>query len=293
MSKDNIPADLSHEDYLRYARALEAFESLSGDLSYPENTIIMRDFKTLALLYASTKFGNEKLVVLRKKISVAELIDGDARGKSYKETTLWTMIDPKIKLLDAVILQGLYNINMQIKQENKIHTTSLNAFTETASQEISLALQNQNLSLQHFVSALKVHVALGGEVPVIAGGVFWEPRITFGVLPPNYEQEGLGYHATLASAHLAIYNLIVTNSETLTKDTPWGDFDKIGEPSEWNRLRLEWLSQMSFPEILSWYKQANFPIKIDFLIKKHTISSLTPPLVELKGLHQINLLVEH
>ena len=286
---NNEEEQILSNTYLAYKKALIAFEALSDeDLEGEVAKQTIENFKAVAIAYASSPFGFRKIENLRKEIRGKKWAKNQMEENKQKTNPpsrrFAILVDnyPKNVALREIISTVTLRKN-QVK-DLKVYSPSLNHVPL----EIATALENQDLSLAHFIRALKVHQALGADIPIIDGSVLWHCFFTKGRWEDTVKKT-IGYFSSKKMAYLAIANLIFNKSEGATHETPWGILDNIDDPTEWNSKRLEWFNQASFQEMIDWYCKIEKLDEFDFYIKKHQVGVMPLETFEPKGLMDVDL----
>lgn len=286
---NNKEGQTPSDTYLAYKKSLLTFESLPDeDLEGEVAKQIIEEFKTIAIAYASSPFGFRKIETLRKEIHSEEWAKNQTEENKQKTKSerrqLSILVDkhPKNVALEEIISIVAFGKN-QVK-DSRVYSPSLN----NVPLEIATALENQELSLAHFIRALKIHQALGADIPIIDGSVLWHCFFIKGRWEDTVKKT-IGYFSSKKMAYLAIANLIFKKSEGATHETPWGILDNIDDPTEWNSKRLEWFSQATFQDMIDWYCKVEKIDEFDFYIKKHQVASMPLGTFEPKGLMDVDL----
>ena len=133
--------------------------------------------------------------------------------------------------------------------------------------------------------AIRVAIALGAEVPVIAGSTLYEVRSSYSDYD-EYTQDALAFYSTEKEAENHILDLYYTQYSMSVKNAPWGQRteSKDGRLNlpiwDWYLARKTWFESHSFKEISDFfenkatYGSAGFR-QTDLEIVKHEVSSFS------------------
>lgn len=252
--------------YPAYAKAMEEYHKTN--MLTPEN---ISAITLAARAYASTPFGAKK-------------INSDIE-KFYSEEVEGLVIEDSIKSMIS-ISQSIYEgsgmvalLNESLKKgyelsreydlrEQEIKQASIMQIS-TASPELCKALEEQNLSLDTFFTALRVAKALGADIPVLEGSSIFEVTYTTGSYDTYYEGS-LGYYPTYEQANKVIEEHLFRVSED-EEETPWGNIKDFDNPLEWENKRLDFFRN-HFDEARQWFASDRYGTEGEtFEIKTHQV----------------------
>lgn len=283
----------AEELYFEYEEARIAFEALDeSELLSDVGRQVIGDFETIASYYALSKFGYEKVKALDAKIHDIEVtrvlndIDEKKITKSQRRKLMSSVEElPKVLALSNALSNGAFHLKSRYKSVEIKSTPSI----ENAPTEIAEALENQNLSLKHFFDALKVHQALGADIPVIEGSILFHLFLSKGRYE-DYQEDTIGYFASRREANLALAEFILKESEGAARQTPWGLLSEIDDPVIWDTARFEWFNNATLLDMIEWYcDKEHEGDSVDFHTVRHVISSKSNSSFEPKELMEVNL----
>ena len=279
--------------YPAYKLAESALLALDKDDTESEQgKKICSEYLKIGGAYASTPFGIAKLSQLHTKLHTAswrireetlrkdDLFDkGTFSGFWDKEGNISSVVTTAMSTGESnLIRKGERNAG-QVSPILEIH----------APKEIKTALERQGLNVGDFYDALKVQIALGGEVPAVDGSQFYRLHISEGG-PEDYSERTIGYYSTKEAAYTALAGLIFLDSEGTYEPTPWGLINDFDDPALWNNVRLQWFQSATLQEMINWY--TSFEHKgeaFEFYLTKQSVSPRPPLPFAPKGLMEAKL----
>ena len=132
--------------------------------------------------------------------------------------------------------------------------------------------------------AIRVAIALGAEVPVIAGSTLYEVRSSYSNYD-EYTQDSLAFYSTEKEAENHILDLYYKEYSMSARNAPWGSRSETKDGMrlilpiwDWYLARKVWFESHSFKEISDFFENKAIYAKADFSrtdleIVKHEVST--------------------
>ena len=257
---------------------------------------ICSEYLKIAEAYASTLFGQVKLYKLRLKLYDTQRakMEEDAlkNGESFNKKEFiefWDNEDNISIIVSDAMALGKSNLNREWGLDERDKERFSIASAIHAPKKIKATLEKQGLNVGDFFNALRIQVALGGEVPAVDGSQFYRLYTTEGKYE-DYREYTIGYYSTKEAAHIALAELIFFESEGASTVTPWGFIDDFDDPAPWNAVRLQWFQSATFQEMINWY--TSFEHKgeeREFYLTEQSVSPRPPLPFAPKGLMEAKL----
>lgn len=258
-----------------YPAYREAMDNYRRTLSLtPEN---ISEITLTAKAYASTPFGYKKI-----ELDIIKLWEVERAKLNIPAEDLVANLELSEKLHSEGIISILsdsLNLGSRVNRqysEKEAEIKKLAFFNPSlASEELKKALEEQNLSINTFFSAIKVSRALGANIPAIEGSNIFELSYEQGSYD-SWHRQSIGFYSTREQAEIAKANFIYTDTED-ADNTPWGNIKDYLDPAEWESKRKEYF-QENFDKVIEWYSAdratengSNSAEGRDFKINEHTI----------------------
>ena len=280
--------------YPAYQKAEEALLLLDpSQLDSEDGDRVIQEFFEIAKQYASTVFGQRKLVLLECKLQDLEW------GKLEKEARIdESKIERKVRLrglkkdvriitANEAILFGKKNLKLEEDENYKARQLISDASAFNAPIKTREALVKQDLSVKDFYDSLKISGALGAKILAVDGSTFYRLYTSTGSYEDYFEYT-IGYYSSKEAAHIALAEAIFSASEGAESTTPWGLLNDFSNPGDWNTVRLQWFQNATFAEIIDWYcKVERVGEELDIYLVELNITPYPKSTFPLKGLTEV------